>query len=145
VAQRLLSEGREGKNSDLRAIYGELGTKMLDISKNFRDIPKINKILICQQERVQDHTGRIFYAPGFPGKQFTHNVPYLFDLVCCAKRKSVPIEINPEGFQYAFQFIDFDETYCCKVRGKELSMFEAPDWTIIFNKLNGVKNESNEI
>lgn len=131
IAQQVLSH-EMSNTRDGRKAYGEMNEVIIKLVKAFRDIPKKNVILICQQARVQDSEGRILYTASMPGKTLAPALPFLFDLVACLRVKK-----DSEGnYQRAFQF-EPDEIYDCKQRGGKVSSFEPADWSIIFNKIKG--------
>lgn len=137
IAQQVLAN--ELKNSkDPRQAYGELQVEMTKIIKAFRDMPGKNIILICQQERIVDSDGKIYYGAAFPGKKLSQSVPFLPDLIGCVRvRRDINADGSPGVIKRAFQF-GFDEQYECKDRSGALDDFESPDWGVIFNKINGV-------
>ena len=139
IAQQVLSaemaNTKDGKKPDGRQVYGILFDKVVKLVKSFRDLPNKNVILLCQQEKVTDDGGRIFYGISMPGKKLTQELPYLTDLVACLR-----VRMNDEGeLERRFQFTDLDEQYQAKDRSGKLDDFESPDWGKIFDKINGGK------
>lgn len=133
IAQQVLSS-EMAKTKDGRKAYGEMNDVMTKLVKSFRDLSGKNVILICQQSKVQDDEGRIFYGPSMPGKTLAQWIPYATDLVACIR-----IRKDAEGtVKRAFQFAELDEQYQAKNRGGKLDDFEPPDWAHIFGKINGV-------
>ena len=136
IAQQVLAH-ELSNNKDGRKAYGEMNEIIIKLVKAFRDIPKKNVILICQQARIQDSEGRMLYTASMPGKTLSPALPFLFDLVACLRVRS-----DEEGNKKrAFQF-EPDEIYECKQRGGKLLPFEPADWSIIFNKIKVIKNEN---
>lgn len=132
IAQQVLSAEME-KTKDGRKAYGETNNAVIKLVKAFRDLYGKNVILVCQQEKVQDAEGRIFYGPSMPGKTLTNQLPYLTDLVGCVR-----IRRDEDGtIKRAFQFAELDEQYQAKNRGGKLEDFEPPDWSVIFRKIQG--------
>ena len=131
IAQQVLA-AEMYKSIDGRMAYGETNNAVIKLVKAFRDLYGRNVILICQQEKVQDAEGRIFYGPSMPGKTLANALPYLADLVLCVR-----IRKDEDGtVKRAFQCADVDEQYQAKNRGGKLSDFEPPDWAVIFEKIN---------
>lgn len=134
IAQQVLA-GEMDKTKDGRKAYGEMNVKVVKLIKSFRDLYGKNVILICQQEKVQDAEGRIFYGPAMPGKTLAQWIPYATDLVGCIR-----IRKDEDGtVKRAFQFAEMDEQYQAKNRGGKLDDFEPPDWAVIFGKINPSK------
>ena len=131
MAEIILTE-ELARNKDGRKAYGEMNEVIIKLVKAFRDIPKKNVILICQQAKVQDSEGRILYSASMPGKTLSPALPFLFDLVACLRVRK---DENGE-YKRAFQF-EPDEIYDCKQRGGKVNAFEPADWSIIFNKIKG--------
>ena len=136
IAQQVLSH-ELSSNKDGRKAYGEMNEVIIKLVKAFRDIPKKNVILICQQAKVQDSEGRILYSASMPGKTLSPALSFLFDLVACLRVRK---DENGE-YKRAFQF-EPDEIYDCKQRGGKVNAFEPADWSIIFNKIKGTNNEN---
>ena len=135
IAQQVLAKEIKEKK-DPRQAYGELSIRMTRMIKAFRDMSGLNVILICQQERIIDDAGRIYYGAAFPGKKLGQAVPYLPDLVGCVRIKRDLMEDGSPGpVRRAFQF-GYDEQYECKDRSGALADFEEPSWTVIFAKIN---------
>lgn len=130
IAQQILSAELE-TNKDGRKAYGELNEKAVKLIKSFRDLPGKNVILICQSEKSQDDQSRVYMGPSMPGKKLAQQLPYLCDLVACVRTKSEGGEVKR-----AFQFLK-DEEFEAKDRSGKLNAFEEPNWTVIFNKING--------
>ena len=150
IAQQVLTAERGGKglefssvgNSmaatkavDGRAVYGNMAERVINLIKAFRDLEGMNVILICQQVRIQDESGRMYYGPSMPGKQVGPAIPYLTDLVFALR-----IRPNPETgeLERMFQTSKLaNEMYESKTRRGALDMMEPPHWGNIFNKING--------
>lgn len=137
MAQQILAE--ELSNSkDGRKAYGEMNNRVSRIVRLFRDLPNRNVILICQQEKQADESGKIFYGPSMPGKTVSQALPYYFDLVACQR-----VRTEADGTVLrSFQFASTDEMHIAKDRSGKLDQFEECDWSKIFNKLN-LKENSN--
>ena len=131
IAQQILSYEQEN-TKDGRMIYGNMATRVLDLSKNFRDLVGRNVILICQEERIQDDEGRMLYGPAMPGKKVGPQLPYLTDLVFALRVKH-----EDDKTKRVFQTSPlFSPDYVSKDRSGKLDIIEPPDWSIVFDKIN---------
>lgn len=134
IAEQVL-DAEKGRTKDGRQAYGELQTVMMRLIKSFRDLPGLNALFLCKQERVQDANGLILYGPGMPGAKLAQQIPYLTDLLFALR-----VRTEEEGsINRAFQTAS-DEQYYCKDRSGKLDTFEPPDWSTIFNKIDGGNN-----
>lgn len=67
---------------DGRQAYGEMAEKMLQVVRDFRDLPARNVVITAKQEWQKDEaTGQMFFGPWLPGRQLGPNLPYMFDEV----------------------------------------------------------------
>ena len=84
IAEVVLSEEQK-KTKDPRKAYGEMQTQIVDLIRNFRDIPGKNVIFIAkelQTEMRNDLDEPFPYtSPSLPSKTLANNVAYFFDLV----------------------------------------------------------------
>lgn len=81
IAEVCLFEAKK-KNKDPRKAYGDAQEEMIDIFRNFRDIPGKNVVFLAKQEFTLDGlTGAKFNAPSFPGNKLAQAAPYFFDEV----------------------------------------------------------------
>lgn len=66
--------------ADPRQAYGKLMSQILEIYKNFRDLPYRHVYFIAQQEPTKDEvTGAVMFGPSLPGQKLGVKVPYIFD------------------------------------------------------------------
>ena len=136
IAQQVLS-AEMGKTKDGRKAYGEMNNIVIKLVKAFRDLRGKNVILICQQAKVSDSDGRIFYGPMMPGKTLTEQLPYTMDLVGCLRTRR---DENGE-VERTIQFAELDEYYLAKNRGGKLDDYEDVNWTAIFGKIQNTKKK----
>jgi hypothetical protein len=143
LARELGSKGSEFSGESIddnikidgRAAYGNMATRVMGLAKSFRDLNGKNVILVCQEERIQDESGRIYYGPSMPGKKVGSAITYLTDLVFALR-----VRPNAETGELERRFQTSplaNEMYVAKDRSGALNMMEPPHWGDIFNKING--------
>lgn len=135
IAEQVLSK-QITIHKDPRKAYGELAETMVGLVKSFRDMKGKNVLMFCQQERIQDASGKIIYGPSMPGKQSAQKLPYLVDLVLCMRT----IKGEDGKVRRAFQS-EHDEIYECGDRSGLLDPFEKPSWEVVFDKINQTNQE----
>jgi len=128
VAERVLLSERE-ITTDARKLYPEIEAKVLSLLTRMLDMD-VNLLCLCKQGKV-GIAGLEKYAAIFPGQKLPQNIPYEFDYVFALIQKEDDAGIVKRAFQ-----TQPDGMYHAKTRGSKLSMYEAPNWTSIFNKLN---------
>ena len=82
IAEVCLAEtkGANRKNTDGRAVYGDMIEEMTKVIKEFRDLQGYHVFMTAKQERIKDEaTGVILNGPSMPGKRLGENLPYLPD------------------------------------------------------------------
>lgn len=134
LGETLLAEAKK-KTKDGRLAYVEMMDKMAENIRLFRDIPNKHVLFIAKQQRTIDElTGKVFYGPSIPSKNFAVNLPYYFDIVGCMrigkkdKEEYRYIQTQP-GIQHE-----------AKDRSGKLDKEERPNLTHIINKVIGTKN-----
>lgn len=81
IAEVCLHEAKKA-NKDPRKAYGDAQDQMVDIFRNYRDIPNKHVVFLAKQEFTTDgQTGAKFFAPSFPGNKLAQAAPYFFDEV----------------------------------------------------------------
>jgi len=120
-------------NKDPRAAYGAMQEQMADIIRVFRDLPAKHVYMSAKLEKTQDEMGRILYAPSMPGNKTGQSLPYFFDEVLALR-----VERDAEGNSQRALMCDSDGLWLAKDRSGKLESWEAPDLTVIINKI-GVK------
>ena len=82
-------------------------------------------------ERISTDTGAVLYAPSFPGRNLAQNVSYLFDEVFAMVAFTDENNNTSRWLQTGT-----DAKYMCKDRSGALDMYEEPNLSAIFNKIN---------
>lgn len=134
IAEVVLSDEKSNVK-DMRQAYGALAERMVKLCKAFRNLVGVNVIFIAKEQKITDDFGPTTSAPMFPGARLTKELPYLFDLNICLRVKR---DDETGEVKRACQCHP-DEIYnTIKDRSGKLDQFEKPDWTSIYNKINGV-------
>jgi hypothetical protein len=121
-------------NKDPRAAYGAMQEQMADIIRAFRDLPAKHVYMSAKLEKTQDEMGRILYAPSMPGNKTGQSLPYFFDEVLALR-----VEKDADGFAQRALMCDSDGLWLAKDRSGKLEAWEAPDLTVIINKIGAKK------
>ena len=121
-------------NKDPRAAYGAMQEQMADIIRVFRDLPAKHVYMSAKLEKTQDEMGRILYAPSMPGNKTGQSLPYFFDEVLALR-----VEKDAEGATQRARMCDSDGLWLAKDRSGKLDAWEAPDLTVIINKIGAKK------
>jgi hypothetical protein len=121
-------------NKDPRAAYGAMQEQMADIIRAFRDLPAKHVLMTAKLEKTQDEMGRILYAPSMPGNKTGQSLPYFFDEVLALR-----VEKDADGFAQRALMCDSDGLWLAKDRSGKLEAWEAPDLTVIINKIGAKK------
>ena len=129
IAEIILSD-EKGKEKDPRKAYGNMQDMMMDLIRNFRDLPDKNVYMSAKQERIQDDNNRLLFGPSMPGQKLAQQLPYLFDEIFAYQivkdQNGVPQRIlltQPDGISQA------------KDRSGKLDMWEEPDLGKIIKKI----------
>ena len=128
VTERILNSERE-ITTDARILYPELEAKTMRLLNKLLDMD-CNTLSLCKQGKA-GIAGLEKFTAMFPGKALPQNLPYEFDYFFALLQK----DDGSGNLKRAFQ-TQPDGMYHAKTRGSKLSMYEAPNWTSIFNKLN---------
>ena len=121
-------------NKDPSAAYGAMQEQMADIIRAFRDLPAKHVLMTAKLEKTQDEMGRILYAPSMPGNKTGQSLPYFFDEVLALR-----VEKDADGFAQRALMCDSDGLWLAKDRSGKLEAWEAPDLTVIINKIGAKK------
>lgn len=121
-------------NKDPRAAYGAMQEQMADIIRAFRDLPAKHVYMSAKLEKTQDEMGRILYAPSMPGNKTGQSLPYFFDEVLALR-----VEKDADGATQRALMCDSDGLWLAKDRSGKLDAWEAPDLTVIINKIGAKK------
>jgi len=120
------------QSKDPRQAYGALYDKMLDLLRNFRDLP-CNVYMSCKQgretEKIDDDRERTKLVPSLPGRKLAQNISYLFDEVF-----ALQIGKDEDGFYRVLQ-TQPDGRHECKDRSGALDMMETPNLKVIHDKI----------
>lgn len=128
IAEIILAH--EKKNTkDPRMAYGTMQDQMNSITRAFRDIPK-NIYFTAKQEKTQDDTGRVTFAPSMPGKKTGQDLPHFFDIVMCLRTR----RDENGGIVRALQ-TGSDDYYEAKDRSGKLDFYELSDLGEIIRKV----------
>ncbi len=105
---------------------------MLKILRSFRDLPNMNVLMTCKQQRqVDDDTNVTRFVPLLPGKALTNSIGYLFDEVFVMR-----VEKDEDGEDYRTIQTGRDRNYEAKDRSGVLEMFEEPSIKRIAGKIS---------
>lgn len=132
IAEKLLA-AEKARSADPRQAYGALIDDMLELMKDFRDLPNYNVVMSCKQNRVKDEfAGTMLYEPAMPGTKLGPQIPYLFDEVFALR-----VEKDEEGKDYRVLQTNRDIRFEAKDRSGALDMFEKPSLKHIQSKITG--------
>lgn len=130
IAEVLLAEYMP-EEKDPRRAYGRMATKMITLTRKFRDLPEKHVIMTAKQVKDKDEdTGIITFQPMMPGQVFPTQLPYFYDLVMCMR-------VAKDGTRYLQTQPDI--RYTAKDRSNKLNASEEPNLTNVFNKIIGVE------
>jgi hypothetical protein len=80
IAEVMLSDLKKN-TKDPRAAYGDLGDKMGEAIRAFRDLPGRHVYMTAKAKRITNDVGVTSFIPSMPGQILTTNLPYWFDMV----------------------------------------------------------------
>lgn len=130
IAEVILNAER-GQTKDPRKAYGEMAIQVLQILRDFRDMPGKNVYFSAKMGRVTDQsTGGLLYGPLMPGQQLDQQLPYFTDEVFHLANYT-----NPDGSLFGALRTRPDNQYQAKDRSGALDLWEQPDLTAIFTKI----------
>lgn len=131
IAEKCLS-AEKTKTKDPRQAYGEMANRIIELVKEFRDLPDLNVIVTAKQTQVADAiTGVPKATPTAPGQQIGPALPYLFDEVLHAFTDKDPTT----GATYHALRTHASFNVEAKDRSGMLDEIEYPDMTHLFNKM----------
>lgn len=132
IAEAIL-QAEKRKAKDPRKAYGELGDKMADYIRKFRDLPGKHVLFTAKQDREKDEaSGAMLYGPMMPGKALTQNLAYFFDEVF---NIGIGRTDPPENAEYRFLRTRLDFQFQAKDRSRALEELEEPDLGKIIAKI----------
>jgi hypothetical protein len=131
IAELILLE-EEAKTKDGRMAYREMGKKVTELVRFYRDLPNRNVVMTAKQDWEKDEvTGGMHNRPSMPGKKIATDLPYFFDEVFQANR--FPVQNGKD--QFAFRTKP-DTLNIAKDRSGVLDDWELPDFNSILHKIN---------
>lgn len=130
IAEQIISEERT-KSKDPRKVYPEYQMKMLDIFRDFRDMPQKHIYFIAKEGRNQGPDNTISAGPSFPGKVLPEAAPYFFDQVFQIVAWTDPATSRTQNALRCRK----DLGYEAKDRSGALDLWEPPNLTAMFNKI----------
>lgn len=126
----LVSE--KNRTKDPRQAYGEMATRVIELTKKFRDLAGFHVVVACKQTQIVDAiTGVAKAVPLAPGQQVGPALPYLFDLVLYAYT-----DVDPAtNKKYHALRTRASYNYEAKDRSGVLDEIEYPDFSNIIRKI----------
>lgn len=118
-------------NKDGRKAYGEMGSKMTELIRKFRDLPNKHVLFTAKQEREKDGDGMLMYGPSMPSKGLTLQIAHFFDEV-------FSLEISPlqaDGTTRRFLRTRANIQFQAKDRSGCLDETEEPNLAAIIAKI----------
>jgi len=116
---------------DPRQAYGEIITKMLSLTRDFRDLPGKHVYISAKAEWSKDDVGRVMWQPMMPGSKLGNQLPYFFDEVFYAHTQEW------EGKRYHVLQTQLSAQVVAKDRSGSLQPMEQPHLGQIINKILG--------
>ena len=118
------------ERKDNLVLYGELGQKMRDLIKAFRDIPHYHVVFTCLSKIEKDESGKRYVGYDLIGS-IADKLPQFYD-------ESFYLRVNGEGQR---EFIcRATDSIIAKDRSSKLNPIETADLGAIFNKIIGSEN-----
>jgi phage nucleotide-binding protein len=136
LAETILASHKK-ENKDGRAAYGKLNDDMADLIRAFRDIPSHHVYMTGKMARIEDaNSGFAKYKCMMPGRTLVQQMPYWFDEILC-------LHMGEDAETGKFRYLQTQPsiTHDAKDRSGKLDDPEAPDLTVIFNKIVGEKHK----
>lgn len=131
IAEQVL-EHEKRTCKDGRMAYAQLGEKVVQLVKAFRDLPGKNVVCIAKVERAKDDmTGAMLYSPSFPGSKLAANLPYYFDEVWALR-----VEKDADGNPLRVLQTAADNQWTAKDRSGALDQYEDADLGAVFDKIH---------
>lgn len=131
IAEVVLTNAKK-QTKDGRAAYGDLNERMVQILRNFRDLPNKNVYFSAKQEREADTiSGLLLFRPSMPGKTLTQGISYFFDEVFALRISPR----QPDGSTFRFLHTRADVQYEAKDRSGALDEMEEPHLGKIISKI----------
>lgn len=130
IAEVILAAER-GNTRDPRKAYGEMAMQVMQLLRDFRDMPGKNVYFSAKMGRYTDqYSGMVLWGPLMPGQQLDQQLPYFTDEVF--HLGNYP---QQDGTLLAALRTRPDNQYQAKDRSGALDLWERPDLGYIFNKI----------
>lgn len=130
IGEKCLASEKK-KSKDPRQAYGEMANTIIEIVKEFRDLPGFHVLVTAKETTVVDPiTGVSQARPTAPGQQVGPALPYLFDEVFHAAKGQGQ---DGKEFYYLRTAASFNAD--AKDRSGALEEIEYPDLSNIINKI----------
>lgn len=107
-------------NRDGRKAYGELANTIVQLVKDFRDLPY--HVVMLAKQAWKDTSDAPMFRPMMPGQQLLQKLPYEFDEVLCLRR-----QVNEQNEVTRGLMTDGDGHYVAKDRAGVLNRWERPN------------------
>lgn len=118
------------KTKDGRKAYGALYTNVVQILRDFRNLPNFNVYFAAQEDTEKDNMQNIFRFPSFPGQRLSAASLYQFD-----ENFRAYTGRDPEGKVFYALQTQGDEYVDAKDRSGKLDPIEYPDLGHIIRKI----------
>jgi hypothetical protein len=119
------------KTKDPRAAYGDMATQIIELVKDFRDLPGLNVVVTATEATVVDAiTNTPRACPTAPGQTVGPALPYLFDLVFHAATDK-----DAQGKTYHYLRTRSSFSADAKDRSGVLDEIEYPDFNNVIHKI----------
>jgi hypothetical protein len=131
IAEVILQNERERAGKDPRKAYGEMAMQVMQLLRQFRDMPGRNVVFNAKMSRVKDDfTGMIKWGPMMPGQQVDQQLPYFTDEV-------FHLGAYPDGKGGIMRALRTqpDNQFQAKDRSGCLALWEEPNLSMIFDKI----------
>lgn len=130
IAEVILNAERAG-TKDPRKAYGEMAMQVMQLLRDFRDMPGRNVYFSAKMGRITDQTtGGILWGPLMPGQQLDQQLPYFTDEVF--HLGNYP---QQDGTLLEALRTRPDNQYQAKDRSGALDLWERPHLGYIFDKI----------
>ena len=130
IAEKCLNAEKK-KTKDPRQAYGETANIVIELVKEFRDLPNFNVLVTSKETIVTDPITGINQArPTAPGQQIGPALPYLFDEVFHASKGQ-----GQDGKEFFYLRTSASQSADAKDRSGVLDEIEYPDFGNIIKKI----------
>lgn len=131
VAETVLN-AELSNNKDGRKAYGEMSTRIMQLFRQLRDLPRKHVVMVAKQGKFTDQgTGWTMYGPMFPGNNLDANAPYMVDEVFRVDEWQDPAT----GIKYTTLHTQRSSTHEAKDRSGALAPIEWGNLGDVFQKI----------